>query len=101
MMHDFTIQNNHEASQFEAHSGDEVAYLQYELSNDQISLLHTEVPASMEGKGIASALAKTGLEFARTNNLYVIPQCEFVQGYIQRHPEYQDLVRSPQENAPQ
>jgi predicted GNAT family acetyltransferase len=99
MMHDFSIQNNREARQFEAQSGDAAAFLQYELSGASITLVHTEVPAVLEGKGIGSALAKTGLEYARAHDLSVTVECPFVRGYIERHPEYQDLVQRAQPNA--
>jgi hypothetical protein len=57
-----------------------------------LSLVHTEVPAELEGHGIGGRLAKAGLEFARQENLKVVPSCPFVAAYIRRHPEYLELV---------
>ena len=54
---------------------------------------HTEVPRALEGKGVGNVLAKTGLEWARSEGLRVIPICPFVAAYIARHPDYADLVR--------
>ncbi len=65
----------------------------------QIVFTHTGVPPALEGRGIGSALAKTGLEYARANNLEVVPLCSFVRGYIERKPEYQDLVHKPVDSA--
>lgn len=53
---------------------------------------HTIVPEEMEGKGIGSALVKHALEYARHEHLYVKPTCPFIRAYIDRHPEYKDLV---------
>ena len=62
------------------------------LSPTSIIFTHTLVPVSLKGQGIASYLAKYVLDYARENNLNVIPQCPFIRSYIERHPEYDDLV---------
>jgi predicted GNAT family acetyltransferase len=71
----------------------ETAYLEFDLdSAGWITLLHTEVPAALRGRGIAGTLAKTGLEYARDNNLKVDVMCPLVANYLSKHPEFQDLV---------
>ncbi len=55
-------------------------------------LFHTYVPPQFRGKGIASKIIKEALEFARRHQLKVIPSCSAVSKYIQRHPEFQDLL---------
>ncbi len=87
------VQNNQQAKQFELHSDGQLAFLKYQSTGSQLLLIHTEVPKELEGKGVGSALAKAGLEYARQNQLKVIPICPFVQSYLKRHPEYQDLVK--------
>ena len=71
----------------------ETAELVYRKTGSQIVFMHTGVPAALEGRGIGSALAKTGLEYARAEGLEVVPLCPFVRGYIERKPEYQGLVQ--------
>ena len=70
------------------------AELTYRTTSNQIVFLHTEVPPEMEGRGIGSALARAGLDYARQQGMEVIPLCPFVRSYIERKPEYQSLVRS-------
>ncbi|MGH2634003.1 MAG: GNAT family N-acetyltransferase [Tepidiformaceae bacterium] len=41
---------------------------------------------------MAGRLAVAGLDYARANGLRVIASCPYVHSYIERHPEYQDLV---------
>jgi predicted GNAT family acetyltransferase len=91
-MEPVNVTQNAAASRFEVQSGEDVAVLTYEMQDGVIVLADTLVPQAMEGKGIGSALAKAGLEYARKNGLRVIAQCTFVAGYIQRHPEYKDLI---------
>lgn len=66
--------------------------LTYKVDGETITFIHTEVPATMEGQGIGGKLAKAGLEYARENGLKVVARCPFVASYLQRHPEYLDLV---------
>ncbi|MCU1311312.1 MAG: hypothetical protein JWO20_2437 [Candidatus Angelobacter sp.] len=70
----------------------EVAYLEYSLGGNVLELIHTEVPDKLRGKGLASSLAETALQWARKDNLKVDIICPLVQEYIAKHPEYSDLV---------
>jgi predicted GNAT family acetyltransferase len=87
-----TVANNEEAHRFEATVEGQKAFINYRRFPDRIVLVHTEVPLEFEGHGLAGKLAKTALDFARTNNLRVVPQCPYIAHYLRKHPEYQDLV---------
>lgn len=93
-MRDFETVHNREAGRFEVAIDGELAELDYQLQGDKIIFTHTGVPPSLEGRGIGSALAEAGLTYARKENLEVVPLCPFVRSYIERKPEYQDLVSS-------
>ncbi len=54
---------------------------------------YTFVPESSRGKGMADQLVKTGLDFAKSNNMKVIPSCPVVENYARRHPEYKDIIQ--------
>jgi uncharacterized protein len=77
---------------FEIEREGQVAYLDYNLAGDVLVLAHTEIPEKLRHKGLASALAKTALDWARERNLKVDIVCPTVQQYIAKHPEYSDLV---------
>jgi len=85
--------HNPDRGRFEAQIDGHTAELTYHLNGDTIVFTHTGVPAALEGQGVGSALVKTGLEYAKENKLKVRALCWFVDGYIQRHPEYQELVK--------
>jgi uncharacterized protein len=80
------------AGRFKIEVGNLTAVLEYEMEGKAMVFTHTGVPRPLEGQGVGARLAKTGLEFARRNSLRVVPACEFMDVYIRRHPEYQDLV---------
>ena len=81
------VVNNPEKHQFEIKLGQELGLLTYREHGAQIVLLHTEVPESHRGKGFADKLAKAALEYAKQNNLAVVPSCRFVRAYLKRHPD--------------
>ena len=55
---------------------------------------HTEVLPEFEGQGVGSALARYALDDVRAEGTRrVQPLCPFIKSYIERHPDYQDLVR--------
>jgi predicted GNAT family acetyltransferase len=89
---DFPVINNAAQQQFEVHEDGETAVLQYRFKDDMIWLMHTEVPKKLEGKGIASVLARYGLEWAKENNKKVKALCPFVVIFLKRHPEYNTLI---------
>ena len=91
---DSQVQHEKTFHRFAVHFGEATALLAYKEEDDIIYLVHTEVPAEMEGKGIGGQLAKAALNYARENSLKVVARCPFVVSYLQRHPEYADLVRA-------
>ena len=86
------VTNYKKASRFETTIGDSVAVAAYELEPGVITFTHTNVPPELSGRGIANELARTGLDHARSEGLKVVPACSFIAKYIERNPEYQDLV---------
>lgn len=64
----------------------------YIRTAELIAFVHTEVEVAYEGVGVGSALARTALDEARAANLRVLATCPFFAGWINRHPEYQDLL---------
>lgn len=83
---------NTDASRYEMRVEGHIAFVTFRRAPDRIMLLHAEVPAELEGRGIGSRLAKATLDAVRAEGLKVVPRCSFIAAYIQRHPEYQDLL---------
>jgi predicted GNAT family acetyltransferase len=87
-----TVIHNEAAQRFELPVDGALALLTYRRFPDRIVLLHTEVPPPFEGHGMATKLSRSALDFARANRLQVVPLCPYVSSFIQKHPEYQDLL---------
>lgn len=64
----------------------------YRMRDGAMVLTHTEVAPEIEGHGVAAALVRAALEHARASGLKVRPLCSYVQAYMRRHPDTQDLL---------
>ena len=90
-----TITRNEGASRYEAYAADELAgYAEFQLTDGGIACTPTVVDDAFEGQGVGSRLAATALDEARDAGLRVAPRCSFIKAYIERHPEYLDLMSS-------
>lgn len=89
---DVVVTHNAEAHRFEATVGGLGSLLSYRRFADRLVLQHTEVPSPLEGQGLAAKLTRTALEFARANQLRVVPLCPYALSFLRRHPQYQDLL---------
>lgn len=86
---------NTELSRFEARVDGELAgFAEYVLEGESVIIFtHAEVDDAFEGKGVAGALARFALDDVRADGARrVVPRCPFIRAWIEKHPDYQDLV---------
>lgn len=86
------IAHNPGASRFEALLDDQLSVCAYRLQGGTAVFVHTEVPPALQGRGVAAALVRAALQWARASGLRVRPACSYVSVYMRRHPETLDLV---------
>jgi uncharacterized protein len=86
------VRDNKTASRFELDVGSEVAFANYHRTPSAVIITHTETPRALRGRGIASELVQGALQLIRADGLKVVAGCGFVVDYLQKHPEYADLV---------
>ena len=87
------VKDNPAMGRFEIAGGGAVAFVEYERSGGgRIALLHTEVPQALSGQGVGSKLVRGVLDALRAEGAKVVPRCEFVAAFVERHPEYRDLL---------
>ena len=78
---------NEAQSRFELEDESVTAFIDYTRSGDTITLVHTEVPEALEGRGVGTRLVRFALAYIKDNGLKVVPRCPFVVRYLKRHPE--------------
>ena len=94
------FQDNPSAHRFEALlDGKVAAYAEYNQLANGLLFTHTEVLPQHEGQGLGSQLAKYALDEVRARGVHAIPVCQFIAGYIRKHPDYADLVRDDMRRA--
>lgn len=88
----FDVIHNEAAQRFEARVEGLLSVADYRRAGSRVTFMHTEVPPMQRGRGIAAAMAGAALEWARSQQLGVVPACSYFAHYMQRHPSTQDLL---------
>jgi len=92
---ELTVTDRSDAGRYEVSAGDRVLGLAaYQRRGEQIVFTHTEVDPDAGGSGIGSTLVRGALDDVRARELRAVPLCPFVRAWIDRHPDYADLVDS-------
>jgi predicted GNAT family acetyltransferase len=91
---DVVVTDNPDEHRFEARCDGELAGVaEYQLTDELIVFTHTEVFDAFEGRGVGGALARSALDAVRADgSRKVMPLCPFIKRWIERHPDYRDLV---------
>jgi len=84
--------HNIDEKRFEFGSGNDLAVCEYRTVQSGLELYHTYVPERFRGQGIAAKLAEEALNYAKLENIKVVPTCSYIAVYIERHPEYRGLL---------
>jgi predicted GNAT family acetyltransferase len=80
------------AARFKVLVGGQEAVADYVLQGGTMVLTHTYVPPGLRGRGLAERLVRAALEHARAGRFRVEPACSYVATFMDRHPEYRDLL---------
>lgn len=86
------LQKNETENRFQLFVNDSEAFIDYKERPGRIYLIHTEVAAALEGKGVATALIEKTLDYIEANKYALVPLCPLVFAYIKRHPEWKRIV---------
>ena len=86
------VRDNPSELRFEIFDDGKLAgFAQYVRRPGRIFFVHTEIEPAFEGRGLGSQLAAGALTATRAR-VSIVPLCPFFAKYIERHPEYTDLV---------
>lgn len=92
---DLVVEDNPHESRYEAWIGERmVGIAEYELPDEAgpIVFVHTEVLPGAEGMGVGRGLARGALDDVRRRGLRLVAECDFIAGFLKRHPEDRDLI---------
>jgi predicted GNAT family acetyltransferase len=57
-----------------------------------VEFYSTFVPPADRGRGLAARLVQAAVEYARAEDLRIIPSCWYVAQWMRAHPEHADLL---------
>jgi predicted GNAT family acetyltransferase len=86
------VRHNPDQYRYELDTGAGAALAFYRLSDGVMTFTHTEVPIALRGHGLGSKMMQGVLDDVRARGMKVVPRCPFVADYIERHPQYADLL---------
>ena len=87
------VADSPEARRFELRAaGEVVGWIDYLPAGASLIFAHTEILPGHEQQGFGSVLVRGALDEMRRRGSTVIPSCAFTAAFIQRHPEYADVV---------
>lgn len=81
---------------FEAvEDGKEAGKMTYTWAGDSKFIIdHTEVNAEFNGKGVGKKMVMAAVDYARNNNLKIIPLCPFAKSVFDKTPDINDVLFS-------
>ncbi|MFS0741654.1 GNAT family N-acetyltransferase [Brevundimonas sp. 3P9-tot-E] len=86
------IRDNEETKRYELEVEGQTAVVIYNPVAGGRLITETIVPIPLEGRGIASRMAKHVLADLKEKGLVILPTCPFFSSYLKKHPEYADQV---------
>ena len=86
------ILDNAADSRYEMKLEGGTAFIDYKASGNVRTLTHAEVPVALRGGGVAARLTGGALQLVRSQGIKVIPRCPYIVTFMQRHPEFNDLL---------
>lgn len=92
------VQVRHDASQQRYVldvNGQALGFAQYQDDGERQVFTHTEIDDSLAGQGMGSTLARAALDDARRRGKRIVPVCEFIAAYVNKHSEWNDILDPP------
>lgn len=72
--------------------GQQVGFAEFVDRDGRRIFPHTEVAPAFQGRGLATILVRQALESTRPTGLKIVPQCWMVAKFIDKNPEFADLL---------
>ena len=88
-------QDGSKGSFYVEENGKILAEMTYSMAGDMLLIIdHTEVSDELKGKNVGFQLVHTAVEYARTNQIKIMPLCPFAKSvFDKRGSEFADVLR--------
>lgn len=85
---DYKVIHLSDKKQFGIDLGDEWAIVEYVIKDNTFDIVHTLVPKSHSGQGIASQLVEAAFGYAKEQGYRLQGSCTYAEKWLMRHPEF-------------
>lgn len=96
-LQDLPLIKNEALQQYQLNVDGKIAFIDFKQTSKRVHLIHTEVPAALEGRGVAAALVNKVLTDMVKNGETLVPWCPYVTAYLKRNPEWGHLLEKREE----
>jgi uncharacterized protein len=87
------VRNNESRSRYELVDDDRVVGVaDYDLRDEVVVFPHTVTDPGLRGRGLGAVLVRAALDDVRRTGRRVVPACWYVREFIERNPDYADLL---------
>jgi uncharacterized protein len=81
------VTDNQAEARFELDTDGHVAVLMYRRNGKRLVLIHTDVPAELEGHGYGGRLVEAAIDRAARDGFTIVPLCPFARSWLERHAD--------------
>jgi len=71
--------------------GQRLAEMTYSVAGSRVIIDHTHVDDVLRGKGAGAQLVRAAVDWARAENVKLLPLCPFAKSVFDKTPEYADV----------
>jgi predicted GNAT family acetyltransferase len=90
------IRHDKEAQKFYLVNEGKESNVLYRMHDKQtMEIFRTYVPPEQRKKGLAGRVVRALLDYAKENNLKIIPSCSYTEYFIDMNKQYEELIKSP------
>ncbi len=86
------ILNDAGMSEFQLKIDDAKAFVRYELRDDTYHLMHAEVPAALQGRGLGKVLAEKTFQAIRDEGRRGVAHCSYLHKVLRNDSRWADVI---------
>lgn len=86
------VKSGHKGAFVWTQDGKRLAEMTYTTAGSRVIIDHTTVDEVLRGKGAGAQLVRAAVEWARKENVRLLPLCPFARSVFDKTPEYGDVL---------
>ena len=85
--------HNQQKKQFQLQLDSGLAIVDYEMRDNVMYLIHSEVPYDLRGKSIGNTLVEKTFEYIEHHNIQAVAICRFIKLVAQRSERWKNIIQ--------